>query len=62
MKKDCLGDRMKNNYENRSKTYLIRRMPIIIRLDGKAFHTFTRGFTRPYDELLMDTMQETIKY
>lgn len=34
-KKDSLGDRMKNNYENRAKTYLVRRMPVIIRLDGK---------------------------
>ena len=30
--KDSLGDRMKNNYENRAKTYLVRRMPVIIRL------------------------------
>lgn len=31
-KKDSLGDRMKENYENRSKTYLVRRMPVIVRL------------------------------
>ena len=30
--KDSLGDRMKDNYENRAKTYLIRRMPVIVRL------------------------------
>lgn len=42
MKKDSLGDRMKENYENRAKTRLLRRTPVIIRLDGKAFHTFTR--------------------
>ena len=40
--KDELGDRMKSYYENRSKTFLARRTPVIIRLDGKAFHTFTR--------------------
>ena len=39
--KDSLGDRMKEFYENRSKTYLTRRTPVIIRLDGKAFHSFT---------------------
>ena len=61
-KKDSLGDRMKENYENRSKTYLVRRMPVIIRLDGKAFHTFTKGFKRPYDEVLHTTMNETMKY
>ena len=61
-KKDSLGDRMKENYENRSKTYLVRRMPVIIRLDGKAFHTFTRGFKRPYDKVFHYAMNETVKY
>ena len=41
--KDSLGDRMKNNYEARSRSTLYRRMPVIIRLDGKAFHTLTSG-------------------
>lgn len=62
MKKDGLGDRMKSNYENRSKTSLLRRTPVIIRLDGKAFHTFTRGLQKPYDTILMKTMQETMLY
>lgn len=61
-KKDSLGDRMKANYENRAKTYLVRRMPVIIRLDGKAFHTFTRGLKKPYDEIFHNTMNETMKY
>ena len=57
-KRDSLGDRMKNYYENRAKTFLVRRMPIIIRLDGKAFHTFTRGFVKPFDKRMLETMQE----
>lgn len=57
-----LNDRMKENYENRSKTYLVRRMPIIIRLDGKAFHTFTRGMRKPYDEIFHGAMNATLKY
>ena len=61
-KKDSLGDRMKENYENRAKTYLVRRMPVIIRLDGKAFHTFTRGMKKPYDEIFHNTMNATMKY
>jgi tRNA(His) 5'-end guanylyltransferase len=61
-KKDSLGDRMKENYENRSKTYLVRRTPVIIRLDGKAFHTFTRGMKKPYDEIFHNTMNATMKY
>lgn len=61
-KQDSLGDRMKENYENRSKTYLVRRMPVIIRLDGKAFHTFTKGLKKPYDEVFHKTMNDTMKY
>jgi tRNA(His) 5'-end guanylyltransferase len=44
--------RMKENYEKRSRTSLTRRVPVIIRVDGKAFHTFCRRFERPYDEFL----------
>ena len=60
--KDELGKRMKEFYENISKTKLTRRTPVIIRIDGKAFHTFTRGFRKPFDEVLIKTMQETTKY
>lgn len=60
-KKDSLGDRMKD-YESIPKTFLTRRIPVIIRLDGKAFHTFTRGMKKPFDSILMQTMQETMKY
>ena len=62
MKKDSLGDRMKTFYENIPKTHLTRRQPVIIRIDGKAFHTFTRGFQRPFDNILIESMQETMKY
>ena len=58
--KDNLGDRMKENYENRAKTKLLRRTPVIIRLDGKAFHTFTKGFDKPFDEIFTKTMQQTM--
>ena len=59
---DNLGDRMKSYYENRSKTFLTRRTPVIIRLDGKAFHTFTKGFNKPFDEVMCSAMQQTMKY
>jgi tRNA(His) 5'-end guanylyltransferase len=61
-KKDSLGDRMKEFYENRSKLYLPRRVPVIIRLDGKAFHTFTKGLKKPYDEIFHNAMNATTKY
>lgn len=60
--KDDLGLRMKTFYEQIPKTKLMRRCPVLIRIDGKAFHTFTRGFKRPFDEILIKSMQETTKY
>lgn len=57
--KDSLGDRMKGNYENRTKHFLPRRTYTIIRLDGKAFHTFTRGFNKPVDYDLQYIMTQT---
>ena len=59
---DELGIRMKTYYEQIPKTKLMRRCPVAIRLDGKAFHTFTRGFQKPFDEVLVKSMQETMKY
>ena len=50
--KDTLGDRMKQNYENITRNYLTRRIPDIIRLDGKAFHTFTKGMRKPFNNVL----------
>lgn len=58
--RDSLGDRMKC-YENVTRHYLTRRMPVVIRLDGVAFHTFTKGFQKPFDELLWCTMIETMQ-
>lgn len=60
--KDQLGDRMKSYYEDRTRNFLPRRTFTIIRIDGKAFHTYTRGLTRPFDQGLIDDMNETTKY
>lgn len=54
-----LGERMKE-YEMQSRTRLLRKVPVIIRLDGKAFHTWTRGLDRPFDRSLMYIMQKTM--
>lgn len=56
--RDSLGDRMKQQYEDRTRFMLPRRTYTIIRVDGKAFHTFTKDMTRPFDDafmLCMDT-------
>lgn len=58
-KNDSLGDRMKG-YESVSRNFLTRRVPAIIRLDGKAFHTFTKGMEKPFDPVLTQAMQETM--
>lgn len=61
-KNDALGDRMKERYEGAQKIFLTRRVPVIIRIDGKAFHTFTRGMRVPFDDVLLNSMQRTMKY
>jgi len=53
---DSLGDRMKEYYEVRNQSYLIRRTPVIIRLDGKAFHTLTRKAEKPFDSKLKNAI------
>lgn len=60
MKGKKLQDRMKE-YENVNRNYLMRRQPAIIRIDGKAFHSFTKGFVKPYDDVLIYAMNETAK-
>lgn len=62
MDKTTLGDRMKNNYENVNRFYLTRRMPVIIRVDMRAGHTFTKGMNKPFDDVFVKTMQETMEY
>lgn len=49
-------------YEAVSQTYLMRRTPVIIRLDGVAFHTFTKDFDRPYDEVFHNVMNSVTHY
>lgn len=56
--KDSLGDRMKDYYEDRTRIFLPRRTYSIIRIDGKAFHTYTRGLQQPFDDQLMNDMDE----
>lgn len=52
MDKTSLGDRMKK-FERAFKYALPPRMPFIIRVDGKAFHTLTKGMERPFDDKLI---------
>jgi tRNA(His) guanylyltransferase len=63
MRNNSLGERMKM-YEQigASAAQLIPTLPAIVRLDGKAFHTFTRDLPRPYCKQLSDMMVDTTKF
>lgn len=56
-----LDERMKK-YEYVTRHYLMTRTPVIVRIDGKAFHTFTKGMKKPFDHIFMESMQDTMKY
>lgn len=56
-----LAKRMKD-YESVPKARLMKRCPVACRIDGKAHHSFTKGFERPFDEVYIKSMQKTAKY
>ena len=58
---DMLGKRMKR-YEAIPQISLMRRTPVAIRIDGKAFHTFTKHLNKPWDNIFQGAMQNTMKY
>lgn len=57
MTNDSLGDRMKG-YEQAARVRLPMRMPVILRIDGRAFHTYTRDCDKPFDTKLMAAMDD----
>lgn len=57
--KDTLGDRLKAQEKVFAGRVLDTTLPVVMRLDGKAFHTFTRGLKRPFDERLSKLMVDT---
>lgn len=59
--KDSLGNRMKG-YEDSYRSYLPSNFPIIIRIDGSHFHTYTRGMEKPFDDYLIEAFNETCRY
>lgn len=52
---DSLGDRMKR-YENVYRLQAIRRLPLIVRVDGRAFHSLTRSCEKPFDKNFINAM------
>lgn len=61
MKQDDFGNRMKL-YENSYRYNLPGRLPVIIRIDGCHFHTYTKNMKKPFDEVLINAFWETCKY
>lgn len=57
-----LNDRMKSFYEDAYRINLTRRTPVIIRIDSRAGHTFTKHLKKPFDDVFTSTMQDTMKY
>lgn len=48
-------------YEQRYMLHLLPSVPVLCRLDGRAFHTLTRGLKRPYDPTLSSLMVDLTK-
>lgn len=61
MDKSKLGDRMKR-YESVNKNFLMQNTATLIRIDGKAFSSFTKGFVKPFCDIVINSMDETAKY
>ena len=62
MKHSEFDIRMKENYENRSKVFLTRRTPVIVRIDGKSFSHFCKRFEKPYDQFLNNSLAQVLKH
>ena len=60
--KESLGDRMKSYEMVHTQTSLVPGIPVYVRIDGRAFHTFTRGLQKPFDPDFAWTMKEVTKH
>lgn len=58
---DNIGDKIKTFEKIESARKANPDLPICIRLDGRSFHSFTKGMKRPFDERLSNLMIETTK-
>jgi len=56
---DSLGNRIKTFYEAIPRISLTRRLPMIIRIDGRAFHSLLRKAVKPFDQDFIEAMWTT---
>ena len=59
---DTLGDRLKQLEQAEAARRAMKGLPLMARLDGRSFHTWTRGLRRPYDDALSSLMIKTTKH
>jgi len=62
MARDDLGDRCKAFERAEADRRAMRGLPLLARLDGRAFHTFTRDLRRPYEPGMSTAMIETARH
>lgn len=62
MKNTAFGDRLKTYEGIEANRTLIPLLPVMARLDGRAFHTFCRGLRKPYDPRMTRLMAEVTAY
>lgn len=58
---DDISTRCKTHEAASTKDYADKALPLLARLDGRAFHTYTAGLKRPFDDRLSRCMVETTK-
>jgi tRNA(His) guanylyltransferase len=61
MKNDEFGDRMKDWEGRFTKQTVVPSQVLCVRIDGKGFSKFTKGFVKPFDDRLTKTMVDTTK-
>lgn len=61
MEKDAFGDRMKGYEAVEAQRTLAPDLPVLVRIDGRRFSRFTRGFRKPFDPDLSGAMRETCR-
>ena len=61
MKHDEFGDRMKAYEREFTSAYVPIDQILCVRIDGKGFSKFTKGFKKPFDDILGDAMRYTMK-
>jgi len=63
MSKDYSGLALRmKNYEAINRNFLMPNMNNVLRLDGRAFHTYTKKFKRPFDDELINAMDAAAIY